>query len=631
MSTSTWKRCFIWLLTLAVAIGTFAGTAVGASTRYALVTDVTGTVYITKSGGTKEVRAFTGMGLNEGDTVKVDKGGSLKLKIADRSDEITLGENWNGVVSKLKDNEAGGKDTAVKTWSGSMYSNVQRLTGSSDTYKVETPTAVMGVRGTHLTVTIDPNTGLKKLFVNAGRVEVSPNMPSSSPAAPSGSGGPPQVVVLPAQMVTVYSGDGTSPPVVTVDGIDLNEFIGNASAQVIGALLSNKEAIDRENQETVGNQQVIPGYAEGSILDLSLEDALQKYRQNVENQLFQLLKSTFDSGVITKEELDTIIENANEVITDTARKYDLNREVPPIDPNAGLDPAAQAEREALRQEAIRKQQQQQQQKQQQRDQYASNNASLIQQIQQAQQELNQRNQQAQEQKAAQAKEQYQNSLTEQQRQALLDRINQAEQQRKQQEDRRNTATPLPPAPPQSPGGGASGGGGSGGGDSGGGDTPATPAPKMSVTKSDAIHGFELQLKLDDFIGTNRLFGVEIHFVHRPHIGVAERDSYYNASKFTNAEKVADNAARHEGTIDGEAMVETIYSLLMVPGETPISFDNNEVLATIPFERVGEYGAAEGTLRFASVQFVRQDGTVVKSLTPAELEALNIAYAFAETV
>ncbi|TLS54235.1 hypothetical protein FE782_02495 [Paenibacillus antri] len=422
------KQWAITLLVFTLVFGMFGGTALGASTRFALVTDVTGTVKVTKAGGTKEIRVFDGMGLNEGDKLKVEKGGSVTLKVADRDDEVVLGENWSGALSKLKD-KAGGSDTAVKTWAGSMYNKVEKITGSSSTYKVETPTAVMGVRGTHFMVSIDPITGLPTMFVSAGRVEAgNPGQRDST-------------LVLPAQQVTVYP---DAPPKAGVSYVDPSDIVKQADKSVIEALLKNKALIDQENDEIIGGFSGGGDANPNGTLSLQEQEALDKYKSNVENALFNILKTAVDSGTLDETEAQDIAAAANRDISIQDRQYDLNRDVPPIDRTAGVDPAAERQRQRQRQQAEEKKQQQVQQKEEKKTEVTNNNASLIQQIQQAAQQLQQANQQAQEQKKQEAADRLLEQLSQQQRDALQQRLEQKEQEKQQQETGKAPTTPTQP-------------------------------------------------------------------------------------------------------------------------------------------------------------------------------------------
>lgn len=435
------------LLVLCVVISIFSGTAFGAADRYAIVTAVAGTATVTKAGGAKEIRLHVGMELTEGDRLRVGKGGSVTLKVADRNDEIVLGENWNGTLSKLRANGHGGTDTAIKTWSGSMYSNVQTRAGGGSTYAVETPTATMGARGTHFLVTIDPVSGLPVLIVSAGRVDASDTTGESSRPTP----------VLPAQQVRLYPGES---PDIGVDYIDPDDLVVAVDSSVLAMLLKNKQRIDEENDEQLTGDL---GTA-GGTLTLTDEEVLARYRANVEYALLHLLRSAVAAGTISESQLNDIINAANQQIVNVKRQYDLNRDVPDIDRSAGVDPEEEERRRQQREQAEQKRQQQQQEREDRRQEVQNNNEALLDRIQQRQDEQERANEQAADEQARSAADRHRIQLTEDERRALEERMQQREAERQaQQRSRDEPPTTQPSTPP-----------------------PVTPPPPRGVTTSTTL-------------------------------------------------------------------------------------------------------------------------------------------------
>lgn len=435
------KQWAILALVLSVVFGMFGGTAFGASTRYAVVEEVVGVVKVTKAGGSKEVRVFAGMGLNEGDKLKVGERSSVTLRIADREDEIVLGENWSGTLSKLKEHDNGGTDTAVKTWAGSMYNNVRKMTGSNDTYKVETPTAVMGVRGTHFILTIDPRTGLPKIIVNAGRVDASDKLENGG-----------TVPVLPSQEITLYPGED---PSIGIDYIDPEDLVISVDTSVIEKLLRNKAEIDEENEELLDYLRGTDG--EGSTLSLTDEEILERYRTNVENSLIHILKFAAEAGKLDETTLNDIIEAANQAIEDITKKYDLDRDIPPIDRMAGVDPEVEEQRRRQREEAEQRKREKREQQEEMLQELQDSKQELINRLQERMKEQQEANEKAEEEKKREAEENRKNQLTDEERQLLEERLRQRKEEQEKQ-DRRESPTPSPtptPAPPPSSGARAS--------------------------------------------------------------------------------------------------------------------------------------------------------------------------------
>jgi hypothetical protein len=69
------ERWSLAVLAFCLIFSMFGGTVFGASARYAIVTEVVGTVTVQKAGGSLEIPVYTGMELHEGDRLSVGKGG----------------------------------------------------------------------------------------------------------------------------------------------------------------------------------------------------------------------------------------------------------------------------------------------------------------------------------------------------------------------------------------------------------------------------------------------------------------------------------------------------------------------------------------------------------------------------
>jgi hypothetical protein len=419
-------------LVFCLAFSMFGGTAFGAPARYAVVTEVVGNAVVTKAGGALEIPVFTGMTLNEGDRLKVGKGGSLTLKIADSEDEIVLGENWQGTLSKLRENDEGGTVTAIQTWAGSMYSHVQKLAGTDSTFKVETPTAKANVRGTHFIVTIDRFTGEVKIVVNAGIV----NAGSDSPDDPG-------IPVLPSQQTSIYPWMNNW---ADLDYIDPEDLTVSVYAEVITKMLKNKALIDEENDELLNN---LEEFDEENGLNLLEEEILARYKTNVENSLIHILRAAVQAGRLDEVTLQDIIETVNKTIEREERKYDLENEVPPIDRSAGVNPEEEERRRQQREEAQKNLQERQQQKEQMRQDV---NPELRNRMQRQIEEQRQANEQAQEELEQKTVERAMEQMSEEERKALKEKIQQKkEQQQQQQRERDPSDTPAsPPAPNPGP-------------------------------------------------------------------------------------------------------------------------------------------------------------------------------------
>jgi hypothetical protein len=420
-----------WLLAVLVFCLVFSmlgGTAFGASARYAIVTEVVGDVTVAKAGGALEIPVSVGMRLHEGDRLSVGKGGFLTLKTSDREDEIAIGENWRGTLSKLRENDSGGTDTALKTWAGSMYSNVRKKTGTNDTYKVETPTAVMDARGTHFTVVVDRFTGLVKIVVNAGVVQTGSDSPDDS-----------KVPVMPSQQATVYPWMNNW---ADLEYIDPEDITVSVSAEVIAKLLKNKALIDEENEELLNR---LAEYDEETDLNLQEEEVLAKYKSNVEHMLSHILKAAAQAGKLDSVTVEDIIETVNRSIAETNKQFDLERDVPPIDRSAGIDPEKEEQRRQMREQAERSKQEKQQQIDENRKNVLDRNQELKDRIEKQKEEQELENRLAEEKKITEASEQRRKQLEEDRQKALDER-----RQERETKDRSQEETDSSPGSPDDP-------------------------------------------------------------------------------------------------------------------------------------------------------------------------------------
>mgnify|MGYP001214891397 CR=1 FL=1 len=173
------RRSFMFALALLVALapvlGLVPGEAQAAGSRVAVIQSLKGTVTVKKAGGAKEFKAFAKMSLNEGDVLKTGKNSSAVLQFANgtsENDRMTVAANTTLTFSKLSDRN--GTRTKVSMWNGSAWVDVKSVAAPKDEFTLETPTAVMGVRGTHLLVSVDPVTGATRLTVVAGVVIAQP-------------------------------------------------------------------------------------------------------------------------------------------------------------------------------------------------------------------------------------------------------------------------------------------------------------------------------------------------------------------------------------------------------------------------------------------------------------------------
>lgn len=116
--------------------------------KTATVVEVTGMVSILKAGGEKAFTPKVDTILEHGDRIITGKGASLALQI-DKDKYIKVGEKTYMSLSELmSEAESGGDSTNIKLFTGKVWASLSKPLGGSDSFEIETPTAVMGAKGT---------------------------------------------------------------------------------------------------------------------------------------------------------------------------------------------------------------------------------------------------------------------------------------------------------------------------------------------------------------------------------------------------------------------------------------------------------------------------------------------------
>jgi len=277
------------LLALAPVLGLAPGEAqAAAGTRVAVIQSLKGTVTVKKAGGSKEFKAFAKMSLNEGDVLKTGKDSSAVLQFSNGSaadDRMTVAANTTLTFSKLSDKS--GTRTKVSMWNGSAWVDVKSIATPKDEFTLETPTAVMGVRGTHLMVSVDPVTGATQLTVVAGVVN----------AQPAGGGEP--LEVKPGDSALLAQ-DAAGSGEVIIAPADLDLLMQQSDSTIVEAIVAAAAEIVLENQEKMER------YLEGA--DGAAE--LERMRSNIESLLGAIVDSAIRNGVITEERARELIAEA---------------------------------------------------------------------------------------------------------------------------------------------------------------------------------------------------------------------------------------------------------------------------------------------------------------------------------
>ncbi|MEI7027463.1 FecR family protein [Paenibacillus sp. y28] len=296
------------------------------------MTDVGGTVLVTKSGGSKSYDAFVDMYLNEGDHLSTGSDSYVVLKVVDKGDEVTIGADTELYISSLT--EDGGTKSKFSLWAGSVWSKVKKAVSDDDEYEVDTPTAVMGVKGTHLLTVMDPRTGRMITTVFSGVVETTP------PGSSTGQEGN-EAQVYPAQQIAVDPRVGGPDYPSDVSVIDPDTLLRDVSPEVLKAIFKNAADINSENdrlmelkRKELEEQQ--PG-AGLKTFQIGTAEDLNRVQQNLNRFISDIAKRAQEQRIVDESTLQKMIDDANASITEANKKIDLDA-VTTLDKSAGFDP-----------------------------------------------------------------------------------------------------------------------------------------------------------------------------------------------------------------------------------------------------------------------------------------------------
>jgi hypothetical protein len=307
----------LMLLAGPAALFAGAGKASAQVMRVAIVTSKKGTVQVLKSGGTKPFAAFNKMSLNEGDQIVTGKDGGVELELASEDadkDSVTIGASSQVTFTKLK--ESGGQKTKMSIWAGSLWLKVKSVSNANDQFEVETPTSIMGVRGTHFFVGVDPETGLSYAVLAAGLIQTAAERTRRDSEAAKQLN---QVLLLyPSQQLIETNVDEGIKTAVSV--FDPGSIIQNASPNVIEAIVRDAHSIKEEQQQTIDkwNQELIDkGKMGGNISQLTggmirNREDLDRLTNNLFNFVNVVAKKAVDESKVSEKDMQKLIDQVNE-------------------------------------------------------------------------------------------------------------------------------------------------------------------------------------------------------------------------------------------------------------------------------------------------------------------------------
>lgn len=430
---------FVLLFSLMISVA--AQTVEAKSSRQAVITDVGGDVTVQAAGGSTAYEAYTNMGLNQGDLIVTGADSYAVLKIKDSDDEVTIGADSEVYISELA-KKGSGKTSKLKMWAGSLWSSVKKLATDEDEMEVETPTAVMAVRGTHFFVNTNPFTGRTTMVVAAGVVRASTVTNTDDGSQSKGVQEQKSVLVYPSQQIDLTKRDEVKDLRTKVDVINVEQLAKQAPPKVLETIIKNKAEIDKENAEFLEKQKqaLLNGAAkppEGTLLIKDNTD-LARVQKNLDNLVGNVAKQAVDEKKIEQKRAEQLADEVNRNIADPNKKLDLQN-VEAIDKNAGVDPeveklkeqqlqALEAERKRQEQEALRQQQE-----------LEARLAAILKQAEAEKRRLEELNKKALEELQKLAEEKFTSQLTEEEKVKF--------EQAKKQTESTPTPTPTPTATP----------------------------------------------------------------------------------------------------------------------------------------------------------------------------------------
>ncbi len=391
----------------------------------AVIKELKGTVKVKKAGGSKEFTAFAKMSLNQGDILSTGAGATAVLQFANgtaEDDKMTVAANTKLTFSKLSDRN--GTTTKVSMWSGSAWADVKSITSKDDEFKLETPTAVMGVRGTHLLVSVDPATGDTRLIVAAGVVRTET----------TGSGERQEKDVYPTQRALITDANEEQPADIFVAPVDLSLLMSQSDENIVSAILGSAAEIMDENQR-YSDQYAQEGLPEP--LGETPED-LNRFKSNTENLLGAIADQAVKSGLLTQERLDRIV---SEVKEQSGLTIDLSKKQ--LD-TTEADKKKQEEQRKLEAEQKKKAEEQRKKELERR----SAEEALLKQLEEAKKKQAEANKQAEEEKKKKALETYESGLSDAQKAKYeQEKKNRAAEQAAQSPSPSPSSTPPPASQP----------------------------------------------------------------------------------------------------------------------------------------------------------------------------------------
>jgi len=189
--------------------------------------------------------AKVGMKVTEGDTVTTGPESRAKIVMSDKN-VLNISPNSKVLIEIYKNNSATGeKKVELKVDHGKVRATVeQKYDDEENTFKIKTPTAVAGVRGTDFSVSFDPISKLSKVITFKGAVAVA----SSTLSGNNGSLAP--ILIRAGESTDIDPVSGPSAPI-KLPSNELEKLDQESDASKATGLLDN--AINLNDNNTSAN------------------------------------------------------------------------------------------------------------------------------------------------------------------------------------------------------------------------------------------------------------------------------------------------------------------------------------------------------------------------------------------
>lgn len=481
--------------------------------RVAIVKSLKGTVTVLKSGGSKAFKAFKNMSLNEGDQISTGKDGSVELELSSEDadkDNVTIGASSQVNFTKLKDTS--GTKTKMSVWAGSLWLKVKSVSNANDQFEVETPTSIMGVRGTQLGVFVNPLTGLTETIVASGVVQAtsSADRYNENMNERMNNG----VFIYPSQQIIeagAEEGIETS-----ISFINIEQFINAVDPEIIRKIIQDADNIRKEQErylnsmkdgmENNGPKDMTPEAM--AALGLITDADLQRITNNLNNLVSMIAQEAIKNNKVNEEEIKKLIDQVNAAagtkVVDIDKKLELNLTLQEKEKQRKAEELRKAQEQKLKEER----------------EAAKNNfdklaKALKDKAEEAAKKKEENKKELEKQKEAAAK-------------AFFDRLNEIDK-KKFDENRANNE--LPPLSKPNTGSGSSNGNSNGG--SNGGSNGTVPAVSLKFSNSEYASGnatvtgmslpVDIDVELGGFTSNKRIYGYQV---------VVEYDKSYSAFDYT---------------------------------------------------------------------------------------------------